>query len=191
MAEDSGLLQTACPKRAPNRVASSLQKRYFERVDWHVLYVRPRCEKKMAEYCRPRGFSFYLPLRSETKIYQRRKVTVEKPVFPGYFFAAFNVEGRVNLLRSNNIVRILEPGSRRQLLHELAQIRKALRVDPTLTTCAALKAGRRVRILTGPFMGIEGVVRSLKGKAKVCLNVELIGRAVALEVDREFLEAVD
>jgi transcription antitermination factor NusG len=159
--------------------------------DWHVLYLRPRCEKKMAEYCRQRLFPHYLPLRRETKIYQRRKVTVEKPVFPGYFFVAFDGEGRLTLLKTNNIVRVLKPHSRRQLLHQLAQIRKALAVDPSLGACAALRAGRRVRIQTGPFMGIEGIVRSLKGKAKVCLNVELIGRAVAVEVDRQFLEVID
>jgi transcription antitermination factor NusG len=172
----------ACP------VALARQKRYFAQVDWHVLYLRPRCEKKMAEFCRMRGFAFYLPLRRETKIYQRRKVTVEKPVFPGYLFAPFDADGRVALLKSNNIVRILKPASRRLLLYELAQIRRALQTDPTLSTCAALKAGHRVRILTGPFMGIEGVVDSLRGKTKVCLNVEMIGRAVAVELDREFLE---
>ena len=160
-------------------------------MDWHVLYLRPRCEKKTAEYCKLCHITYYLPLRSETKIYQRRKVTVEKPVFTGYFFVSFDAAGRLTLQKTNNIVRILKPVSRRQLLHELAQIRKALAADPTLSTCAALKAGRRVRILTGPFMGIEGVVSNLKGRAKVCLNVELIGRAVAVEVDREFLEVVE
>ena len=159
--------------------------------DWHVLYLRPRCEKKMAEFCRVQGFSHYLPLREETKIYQRRKVTVSKPLFPSYFFAAFDPEGRLDLLKTNNIVRILDPTTRRQLLHDLAQIRKALRVDPTLGTCDALTRGRRVRIVGGPFMGIEGVVSELKGKTKVRLNVDMIGRAVAVEVDREFVDVVE
>ena len=142
----------------------------------------------MAEYAQLLGLSHYLPLRSETKIYQRRKVTVDKPVFPGYFFASFDREGRLGLLKTNNIVRILQPPHERQLLHELAQVRRALDVDPTLGACSALKRGTRVRILGGPFMGIEGVVSSLKANAKVRLNVEMIGQAVAVEVDREYLE---
>jgi transcription antitermination factor NusG len=164
---------------------------YVPGVNWHVLYLRPRCEKKVAEFCRIQDMSHYLPLRRETKIYQRRKVTVEKPLFPGYFFAAFDGDGRLNLLKTNNVVRILAPPSKRELLHELAQIRRALRVDPTLGTCAALKKGRRVRIVGGAFRGIEGVVYSLKGTAKVRLNVDMIGRAVAMEVDRECLEVID
>lgn len=159
--------------------------------NWRVLYLRPRCEKKMAGYCETLGLSFYLPLRRETKIYQRRKVSVEKPVFPSYFFVSLNPAQRFSLQKTNTIVRILQPGNERQLLHELAQIRKALRVDPTLGTCDALKRGRRVRINGGPFRGIEGVVWRLKGNTKVRLNVDMIGRAVALEVDREYVEPAD
>lgn len=144
----------------------------------------------MAEFCGIHRFPYYLPLRRETKIYQRRKVTVEKPLFTGYFFVSFDAEGRQSILKTNHIVRILQPSSRRRLLHELAQVRRALRVDPALGTCAALTTGRRVRILAGPFMGIEGIVANVKGKTKVCLNVEMIGRAIAVEVDREFLEVV-
>jgi len=158
--------------------------------DWFVLYLRPRTEKKMAEFCKLHRWAFYLPLRRETKIYQRRKVTVEKPVFPGYFFVSADADGRLSLQKTNHIVRILQPSSQRRLLHELAQVRKALRVDPALATCPAMAAGRRVRIQAGPFTGIEGVVQNVKGKAKVCLNVEMIGRAVAVEVAREFLELV-
>jgi len=160
-------------------------------MSWNVLHLRPRCEKKMAEYCKVHGLDCYLPLREETKIYQRRKVTVQKPLFPGYFFASFDADGRPTLLKSNHIVRILEMRDERQLVYELDQIRQALAVDPGLGTCAALKQGRKVRILAGPFMGVEGVVSGLKGPVKVRLNVDMIGRAVAVEVDRDYLEVVD
>ncbi|MCX7590676.1 MAG: hypothetical protein N2255_03510 [Kiritimatiellae bacterium] len=157
---------------------------------WNVLYVRPRCEKKVAEHCIILKLDYYLPLRRETKVYQRRKVTVEKPVFPGYLFVRFNREERLSLLKSNQIVRILVPPDENQLLHELAQIKKALMVDPTLGACSAVKKGIAVRIVAGPFMGVEGVVTSLKGMTKVRLNVEMIGQAVALEVDRDYLEVI-
>jgi transcriptional antiterminator RfaH len=160
-------------------------------MNWYVLYLRPRCEKKVADHCQILNLSFYLPLRQGTKIYQRRKVTVHKPVFPGYLFASFDQQGRLDLLKTNNLVRILEPANRRQLLHELAQIRRALAVDASLGACSALKRGRHVRILGGPFMGIEGVVWGLKGTNKVRLNVEMIGQAVAVDVDKEYLEVLD
>ena len=145
----------------------------------------------MAEYCRVAGIECYLPLRAETKVYQRRKVTVHKPVFPGYIFASFSREQRAILLKSNNIVRFLRPENQTEFLHELAQIRAALNVDPTLGACEALRRGRRVRITGGPFLGVEGLVSAVKGATRVLLNVEMIGRAVAVEVAPEYLEILD
>lgn len=163
----------------------------MEETRWHVLHVRPRCEKKMVEHSQALGLSHYLPLRRETKVYQRRKVMVEKPVFPGYFFASFNREGRVGLLKTNQVVRVLDPVDQRILLHQLAQVRRALRTDPTLMPCDALRKGRMVRITGGPFMGVEGAISEVHGTAKVRLNVEMIGQAVAVEVDKDFLEFLD
>lgn len=145
----------------------------------------------MAEYCEAHGFTFYLPLREETKIYQRRRVTVHKPLFPGYFFVTFAPDERVQILKTNNVVRILQPLAQRAFLHQLAQIRRALRCDPTLGACAMLEQGRHVRILAGPFQGVEGIVETLKGRTRVLLNIEMIGQAIAVETDREFLALID
>ena len=160
-------------------------------MNWCVVHVRPRCEKKLAEFCRVMGLSHYLPLREETKVYQRRKVTVFKPVFPGYLFVSFDYQGRLALLKTNNVVRILECADQRQLLHQLAQVRKALKVDVTLSACSALARGRAVRIRSGPFMGLEGQVLSVRARTKVQLKVEMIGQAVMVEVDRTFVEVLD
>lgn len=158
---------------------------------WYVLHVKPRCEKKMAEYCAAHGLPCELPLREETKIYQRRKVTVHKPVFPGYVFLSFGADEKVTVLKSNLIVHVLSVVNQEQFVHELAQIRQALAVDPTLDACAAFQAGKRVLIRSGPFQGLEGVVQLVRGKAKVVLNVEMIGRALAVEVGIEILEAAE
>ena len=160
-------------------------------MSWFVLYLRPRCEKKMAGFCENSGIAHYLPLRRETKVYQRRKVTVEKPLFPGYFFVRLDDDERVKVLKTNNIVRILETRRQRALLHQLAQVRKALTVDPTLSSCDAVKEGRRVLITAGPFRGIEGLVMSIKGRSVVRLIIEMIGQAVSLDIDREYLEPAD
>ncbi len=158
---------------------------------WQVLYVRPRCEKKMAAYCVAQSIDYYLPLRNETKIYQRRKVHVEKPVFPGYVFVGHTEEQRVIMLKSNLIVRLLEVDAQKVFLHELEQIRRALQVDPTLGACAAFTEGVAVRIIDGAFRGIEGVVHAVRGETKVVLNVEMIGQAVAVEVETDYLEPMD
>lgn len=160
-------------------------------MPWHVLHLKPRCEKKMADYCRQNGLEHYLPLREETKVYQRRKVTVRKPVFPGYLFAVFDDESRLVVQKSNLLVRILVVGDQDRFLRELAQVRQALDVDPTLGATAALEKGRRVRIMTGPFQGLEGVVQAWRGTTRVLLSIEMIGQAIAVETGMEVLEPAE
>ena len=142
----------------------------------------------MAEHCETHGISYYLPLREETRIYQRRKVPVLKPVFPGYFFCSLSQEDRVKLTNTNHILRFLNPTHPREFLRQLVHVRRALAVDPGLRSRNALKRGVRVRIRKGAFMGIEGRVSQVKGTTTVCLNVQMIGQAIAVEVDQDFVE---
>ncbi len=158
---------------------------------WHVLHVKPRCEKKMEEYCVARRLTCYLPLREETKVYQRRRVTVHKPVFPGYVFIQFSAAARVEVLKSNLVVRDLPVVDQSVFVRQIEQVRLALAADPTLDACGAFTAGRRVRITGGPFMGLEGVVQTVRAKTRVMLNVEMIGQALAVEVGIEMLERAD
>lgn len=160
-------------------------------MSWCVLHVRPRCEKKTAQCCAALEIDHYLPLRTETKVYQRRKVTVHKPIFPGYVFAALDRPKRLALLKTNQIVRLIETDDEARLLRELAQVRKALVVDPSLGADAALKKGTAVRITGGPFMGVEGWVATLRGRNKVCLSVDLIGQAIIVEAPRAYLAPID
>jgi len=157
---------------------------------WHVLHVRPRCEKKMAAYCTNTGLQCYLPLRLERKKYQRRRVEVWKPLFPGYIFARFRPEQRVFILRSSQTARILEVKDQLKFINEIEQIRKALGADPGLQACPAITTGMTVRITAGPFQGLEGIVIKSKGCARVIINVDMIGQGVAIETDDDVLECL-
>ena len=119
-------------------------------MSWTVLHVRPRCEKKMAEYCEFYGVTHYLPLRSKTKVYQRRKVTFDLPVFPSYVFAEVPGEKRDLILRSRSLARMIEVKDHERFVWELDQVKKALDVDPTLGATSAFTRGKVVRIVGRP-----------------------------------------
>ena len=157
---------------------------------WRVIHVRPRCEKKLAGYCARLGVEFYLPLRRETRVYQRRKVTVEKPLFHGYLFLRYGGAQRVDLLKSNQVVRILEVPDQDSFVFEISQIRKALGVDPSLPACRALACGDRVRIESGPFQGLEGIVAATRDGCRVVMNVATINSGVAVEIALDMIEKI-
>ena len=46
-----------------------------------------------------------------------------------------------------------------------------------------LTVGKRVRVRSGPFFGMEGILIRRKEKFRVVLSIHLIQRSVAVEVD--------
>lgn len=160
-------------------------------MNWQVIHVKPRREKKMADYCAFLGVEYYLPLRHLPRVYQRRQASVEKPLFPGYVFVDCAPRRHGELVMSHFVANILEVLDQRKLLHELEQIRKALDVDPALGASRAFTRGKRVRITRGSFRGLEGIIQVVKSGARVVLNVEMIGQAVSLEVDLNALESAE
>lgn len=158
--------------------------------NWKVLFVKPRTEKKVTEYCSLYHIPFYLPLREKTRVVQRRKVTFQLPLFPGYVFAKFPASQRLELLQTNLVVRILEPISSRRMLRDLIMVRRALKADPALKPAKMLAEGRLVRIVSGSFQGVEGRVARMAGTLKVILNVNMIGQAIAVTAGVDQVETL-
>ena len=77
------------------------------------------------------------------------------------------------------------------MLRDLVMVRKALRANPMLTTAKPLTKGRLVRIISGPFAGIEGRVARVTAKMKIVLNIEMIGQATAVEIESDIVEVLD
>ena len=162
-------------------------------MTWSVLHLKPRTEKRVAEICERHHLPYYLPLRRSVRIYPRRKVVFEIPLFANYLFAAFDTSHQAVLFRSHHIIRVLKPESQMKLLRQLVQVRRLLQLDPELESVEPITCGEFVRIKSGPLAGLEGFVTRIRkkpGKRLVVLNIELVGRAVATETDARLLERI-
>ena len=156
-------------------------------MGWFVLHVGSRTEKKVAAVCARHGLPHYLPLREDVRVYQRRKVVIQRPLFQGYLFADLVPDSRAYVMRTNHVLQLIPPADEQRLVYELDQIRQALAADPRLSSEPKLCRGMRVRITSGVFAGIEGVVDVLSKRTVVRLNVALVGQSVAVEVERDFV----
>jgi len=145
----------------------------------------------MARYCSVMNIEYYLPLRKKTKIFQRRKVTTMLPLFPSYIFASIPQHHADGIKRSDFVLKFIAPESEEDLLKTLDQIKRAITIDPEMGEAENIKKGTRVRIINGPFAGIEGEVSSLKGNIKVMLNVDIIGKAASVETTRDCIEVLE
>ena len=158
----------------------------------YVLHVKPRTEKKVMAYLERYRLVRYLPLLVKVTKVQRRKVRRELPLFPGYVFTCLTPEQRVTMLRTNLIVHTIPVPDPRELVHQLRQINRALKVSSLEMKKLAhtFKAGDYVRIKVGSLRGTEGYVKYDGDQAHVCLNVEILGAAVAVTISPADIEKV-
>ncbi|MFA7174466.1 MAG: transcription termination/antitermination NusG family protein [Kiritimatiellia bacterium] len=158
--------------------------------NWKVIHLKPNTEKKFSQYCKLYNIPCYIPMRKTTRTYQRRKCEIELPVFTGYAFVCYGENKRMEILKSNVIVKVIEPFKPRLFLRELIMVRRALRVDPTLNIVPALSEGQLIRIISGPFMGTEGIIKRVSRKMRVLLNISIIGQALQIETSQDTIEPI-
>lgn len=157
---------------------------------WHVLYVKSRQEKALGSDLERLGISFYLPLISKVTCYGSRRFRVQLPLFPGYMFLQGTRDDVIQADRTRRLVRSLPVVDQRQLGWELDNIRLALQRGADLGSYRPIQNGSRVYVKSGPFQGLQGIVENHAQANRLVLQVEMLGQAVSMEIDRDLLEVL-
>lgn len=154
---------------------------------WSVIHTRPRCEKKIADFCARGGMPVYLPLRRKVHHYGTRERSFWSPLFPGYAFCVASPMEQSTLRQNRHVANLLEVVDQETLVGQLRQIHQALTAGDVVEVMPYLEAGKRVRVVGGAFKGFEGFVVRVKGRTRVIINVDMIRQSVAVEVDTAYL----
>lgn len=150
---------------------------------WWVARTRTRQEKALARSLKGKGISYFLPLVPRPQKSKGRMRTSIIPLFSGYLFFQADPGARQEALLSGHLAQTI-PVSDQNLLHAQLQAIAALcSREATLELTDFVPAGRRVRIIGGPFKGLEGIVRGRKNTGRIVLNVDAIGQAVAVDLN--------
>jgi transcription antitermination factor NusG len=166
--------------------------KYF-REQWYVAYTSANREKRVAEQLVVRAVEHFLPTYSSVRKWKDRRVTLELPLFPGYVFVRLALRDRLTVLRIPGLARLVGfDGTPTSLPdEEIEALRSTLKTGVRAEQHPFLKVGRRVRVRTGPMVGLQGVLKRRKNQSRLVVCVDLIQRAVALEIDERDLEALE
>lgn len=152
---------------------------------WLAACVRSRHEKKVAQQLQSNALQCFLPLYESVHRWKDRRATVTLPLFPGYVFARVAPADRMRILTTPGVVKLVsfqgQPASIPEA--EIDNLRQLCAKDAPMEPHPYLKVGRRVRITKGPFAGAEGILQRRKGRYRFVLTLDLIARAVAMEID--------
>jgi transcription antitermination factor NusG len=154
-------------------------------VNWYALYTRPRHEKRVAEQIEQRRISCFLPLYRSVRRWKDRRKELELALFPGYVFVRIAPQNRLQVLMLPGVVRLVTSNGQPSALPEaeIESLRRGLAGDARMAPHPYLQVGRRVRVKRGPMAGLEGILRRRKEGLRLVISIEMLVRAVAVEVD--------
>jgi len=149
---------------------------------WWIARTKSRQEKALAWDLAARKTEYFLPLVSKPQKSRGRMRASIVPLFNGYMFFKGSLLDRQNALQTGRVAQVLEVDDQQGLLSELSQIALAASEKISLELCDFVKRGQRVRIIAGPFKGLEGVVNKQKNRTRLLLTVAAIKQAAAIEI---------
>ncbi len=158
---------------------------------WMVIYTKPRQEKALARDLLRMSVPFYLPLVKKTLQYGRRRLASFAPLFDGYLFTLGAEEQRFVSLATNRVLRVLPVNDGPRLIADLRQIERLISANVPLTVESRLHAGMNVRVRSGPFAGIEGVVLRRRGEIRLLVSINFLQQGASVEIEDFRLEPLD
>jgi len=151
---------------------------------WWALYCLSRQEKQLMRRLRALDVAFYSPLIAHrSRSPSGRMITSYKPLFAGYVFLYGDVAARQMAQATGCVSRWLSVPDSAALSFDLRQLSKLIATGAPLTAEARLKAGTRVRIRSGPFVGLEGVVIRRENKSRLVVAVNFIQQGASVQME--------
>ena len=160
---------------------------------WYAAYTYSRHEKRVAEHLQRIGVESYLALYTATRQWNQRRAQVELPLFPGYVFVRIPLAERVRVLSAPGVAYLVGTGGQPVPLadDEIEPLRSCLSQKLRAEPVAYLSAGSRVRVVAGPLSGLEGVIVRRDGGTRFVVSIDLIMRAIAINIEGFDLELVE
>jgi len=152
---------------------------------WWVMHIKPNCERQVATYLLNRHIGYYLPLyEKKSRVgYFKRLRTTRVPLFSGYLCFALEKEQHNLLYDTKKFVRIIKVEDQERFVSELQAIARAIESGADLLVKPGLVPGKRVRILSGPLEGIEGVIVSRRNTKELAISVQMFNQSVMVKLE--------
>ena len=150
------------------------------------------CEAKVAAHLQAAGVEVFLPDYLSRRQWCDRVKVIRSPLFPGYLFGRFLRKLSGEALGAPGLAHIVgfADGPAPIPDEEIESVQRMVRSGLSVYGGPLYKAGRRVRMRSGPLKGIEGHLEKAKGQFRFVVSVELLGRSISAEVDPEAIEVL-
>lgn len=159
---------------------------------WFCIRSQPKHEHIAAAWLRKdAGVDVYLPRIRFRRATRRGKVWVTEALFPNYLFARFQWRQSLRQIQhGRGIQSVVHFGNRWPTIagESIEELRRSLSENDIHTIPETLEPGDEVRIVSGPFHGLQAVVNQpLSSQQRVMVLLDFLGRQTCVEVPLEKL----
>jgi transcription antitermination factor NusG len=162
--------------------------------EWLVIKTRSRAEKKVHADLKTQEIESFLPLQKKLRQWKDRKKWVEMPIISGYCFVHINQKEYEKVLRTNNVVDYIKfEGKPARIPHTQIEYLKKMLTQSEFEVEVShenFEPGKRVEIIDGPLIGIQGELLSCRGKDRFMLRIHQINAVYSVEVTADKLTAL-
>jgi len=149
------------------------------KTSWYVIQVKPTSEDNVGKHLRNAGIESFVPKIKSTIRGSKRPMSRVKCLFPSYVFANTNLRdpNLHHMIRFTRGVRkILGDGERPVPVPSemIEMIKERINEDGMVEQKITMKKGDKVKIRTGFFADLEGILEksaSSEGRVKVLLKI--------------------
>lgn len=159
---------------------------------WYALYLRSRFEKRVNEELVRKDVEAFLPLIQEVHVWSDRRKKVEEPLFRGYVFVKTDMRNKETILQTDGVVKFV--GIREQPSaipeNQIEWLRRIIGEPKTIKRENFFDVGERVRVTSGPLLGVEGIIVRHQTETRVVISLTAIAQSVSVQVPADLLEMI-
>jgi transcription antitermination factor NusG len=165
----------------------------LECAGWYAVYTKHQHERKSAELLSRKGMEVFLPMYQSVRQWKDRRKALSLPLFPSYVFLKTNLANRLQILETAGVFFLVESNGRTCLIpdEEIEAIRSVTRCNLNIQPHVFLQRGDRVWVRNGALAGVGGILVRVKNQHRVVISVEVLQKAVSVEIDIENVERVN
>jgi len=158
---------------------------------WHVIYTRPRHEKKVAVGLTDAAINYFLPMTKVMRTWHDRRKVVDTPLFQSYVFVYLkNLHDYYAGLHCSGALYFLRFGQETARVNDriITNMRLLLQVGSEVEVSSGnFEPGQQLLIREGPLTGVSCEVVQAARQKKILVRVHLISRNLLITMPSEFL----
>lgn len=161
-----------------------------KQASWVVVYVKHHFEKKVYQLLNSKQINAFLPIHKVLRNWSDRKKWVEMPLFQNYLFAKVSPHEYVKILETKGVFNLVNFQGEVAIVpdDEIEMVKRFLGTSNKLGVVDEnLLSGELVVITKGTLMGIQGRMLTYKGKKRLAVNIEYLGKTILMDIPVEYV----